>query len=202
MARIPVNPGEVDWTGDNSAIVLKEREDGPYTCNVSLFRVLYSPQYGPGHAAVVLWDPQHAHPYNGLFTDNPPLALWLRDAFASHFSAFGDNPLLASLPVKPLTSCERSGDARSSYCETVKGPDLDLRLTWSDLKAPYIVEYGPEHSATGAHEMFSLFVPAGAAEITMNGEVASGKPFPKEMYGRHRGTAFLAFSETWLRAGK
>jgi len=26
---IPINPGRLDWTGDNPGIMLKEREDGP-----------------------------------------------------------------------------------------------------------------------------------------------------------------------------
>jgi hypothetical protein len=36
--------------------------------------------------------------------------------------------------------------------------------------------------------------------VTVNGRVLPGKPVPREMAGHQITTAFLAFSETWIRA--
>ena len=55
MARPPVNPRTVDWSGENPGITLKDTVDGETTCLVSFFRVVVSP-HGVGHAAFVLTD--------------------------------------------------------------------------------------------------------------------------------------------------
>jgi hypothetical protein len=74
-------------------------------------------------------------------------------------------------------------------------------LTWRALSEPFLVEFTRERSATGAHEMFSLFLDARAVEATINGRGVAGKPFPREFAGRKdSSTAFLAFSETWVKA--
>jgi hypothetical protein len=72
-------------------------------------------------------------------------------------------------------------------------------LTWSGLSEPFVVEYGKEQSATGQHEMLSLFVPASGAEVVANGVRGQGVPGPRDIFGRASSTAFLAFSETWLK---
>ena len=198
MARVPINPGEVDWSGENPGIYLREEESGPPTCLASFFRVVYSP-HGTGHAVVVLWNPQEADPRNGLYTDNPPLAAWLRENYVAYFGSFKDNPVLKDVPVRQITKCERLGDTRHSYSEVITGPDLDMSLTWSGLQTPFMAEYPVDKSATGAHEMFSLFIPADSAEVMLNGERARGRAFPTDMQGKESSTAFLALSETWVR---
>ena len=99
MATTPVNPGTVDWTGENPGIYLKETADGPYTCLASFFRVFYSP-HGPGHALFLLWDAQSEHPYNACYSDNERLAEYLRDESLVHFTTFRGNPLLDGLPLR------------------------------------------------------------------------------------------------------
>lgn len=198
MTRTPINPNEVDWAGENPGISLREGENGPFTCHVSFFRVVYSP-HGPGHAVVVLWNPNEADANNGLFTDNPPLALWLRDNFVAYFGSFKGNPLLSELPVREITRCERSGDTRHSYSELITGPDLNMTLTWAGLQTPFMVEFPAEKSATGIHEMFSLFIPADSAEVVLNGKRAAGKPAPRDVQGKASSSAFLALAEVWVR---
>lgn len=198
MSRIPLNPGKVDWSGENSCIYLKQEPDGPFTCMACHFRVVYSP-HGPGHALLLLANPQGDHPLNGMYTDNPALALWLRDNFAVHFGPFKGNPVIGQLLVREAAGFNRSGDPRSSYIESVSAPGLDLRLTWSAFKPALYVEMPADKSATGCHEMFSLFVPAGAGEIVINGESVPGAPIPRDFLGADFTSAFLAFSETWVR---
>lgn len=54
MERIPINPGKVEWSGENPGIYLKESADGPFVSLVSFFRVICSP-HGRGHAAFSSW---------------------------------------------------------------------------------------------------------------------------------------------------
>ena len=49
-SRIPVNPGQVEWSGDNPGIYLKRIADGPFTALALFFRVVLSP-HGRGTAS-------------------------------------------------------------------------------------------------------------------------------------------------------
>ena len=94
MARPPVNPNAVDWSGENPGITLKATVDGETTCLVSFFRVVVSP-HGVGHAAFVLTDPLlkgQGEAVNTCFTDNEPLARYLLSDFVSHFGAWRGIP--------------------------------------------------------------------------------------------------------------
>jgi hypothetical protein len=42
-----------------------------------------------------------------------------------------------------------------------------------------------EQSATGAHEMFSLFLEPTAVKATINGKSVAGKSFPRDWVGRN-----------------
>jgi hypothetical protein len=92
-----------------------------------------------------------------------------------------------------------SGDPRRAYSESVKGDGVEATLTWEGLGEPFAVELPVEKSATGRHEMFSLFVEADQAGGTINGRRLAGRVFPRDFAGRVSRTAFLAFSETWVR---
>jgi len=202
MPRPPVNPNEIDWSGENPGITLKESPDGETTCLVSFFRVVVSP-HGPGHAVFILTDPSgkaQGDQVNACFTDNEPLARYLLSDFIAHFGAWKDNPHLANLPFKRADSFRFSGDHRSTWTESVTGPGVDITLTWRDFMPPFMVEYQKEQSATGRHEMFSLFAPARQAEVVANGVRGRGVPGPRDMGGKQSTTAFLAFSETWIKA--
>ena len=45
----------------------------------------------------------------------------------------------------------------------------------------------------------SVFLDADDAQILVNGERIPGKPMPRNVGGRDITSAFLAFSETWIR---
>jgi hypothetical protein len=182
---------------------LKEREDGPFTALISFFRVVLSP-HGRGHAVVVVSDPeapsQEAGRVNAVYADNPDLARYLVDEFVRHFGSFKPVPGIADLPIKRAWNFRASGDPARRYVELAESEDGPINLSWSDpIGEPFVVEYMPEQSATGKHEMFSLFVPCRGAEARVGNVVVAGKPAARDQFGTPSSTAFLAFSETWLQ---
>ena len=203
MARPPFNPNKVDWSGENPGMYLKETADGPFVTLISFFRVVTSP-HGKGHAAFMLLDPhgegRNPEKPNVCLTDNEPLADYVKRGFVSHFGAFKGVKGLASVQMKPAWDFMAGGDGRTSHTEWFRSAIGQVSLTWEQLSAPFMVEFMKEQSATGAHEMFSLFLEASAVRATINGKRVGGKPFPRDWAGRKSTTAFLAFSETWVKA--
>ena len=194
--------GTVEWSGENPGISLKDDVDGPFVALASFFRVVLSP-HGRGHALVLLQSPQDANPSseraNYCLTDSEPLARYLIAEFVSHFGSFKGLPGLGSLVYRRLDSVEASGDPASTYTETVRAGDVEVRLTWSGLGEAFCFALPPDKSATGKHHMPSLFVGCEDATITVNGRALSGRPGAREIAGRRITTAMLAFSETWIR---
>ncbi len=203
MARPPFNPSKIDWSGENPGMYLKESADGPFVTLVSFFRVVTSP-HGKGHAAFMLLDPygdgKNPEKPNVCLTDNEPLAAYVQKGFVSHFGAFKGAKGLSNLQVKPGWDFMASGDGCASHTEWFRSAIGQVNLTWDKLSAPFMVELMKEQSATGAHEMFSLFLESSLATITINGKPVAGKSVPRDWIGRKSTTAFLAFSETWIKA--
>ena len=202
MASEPLVQGTVDWSGENPGMYLKESPDGPYVTLLSFFRVVLSP-HGRGTALLLLQSPQVEKPPasapNLCITDNEPLGRYLVDDFAVHFAAFKGQPGMRGLEFRKLTASVASGDPRRAYSETLRADGLDIRLTWEGLGEPFGLVMPPEKMATGRHVMLSLHVGAERGVATVNGRVLPGKAMPREVAGRKITTAFLAFSETWIR---
>jgi hypothetical protein len=203
MAETVIFPGEVEWTGENPGISLKEDPAGPFTTLASFFRVMFSP-HGRGHALVLMRSPQEASPPpeqgNVCLTDNEPLARWLVAHYVSHFGAWRGLPGLAGLQYRALDSVESRGDAITAYGETVRAGALTVALDWTGLGKPFCFALTPAQSATGLHHMPTLFVGCDRAAVTVNGVARHGAPIPREVAGQRISTAMLAFSETWIRA--
>jgi hypothetical protein len=181
---------------------LKETPDGPFVTLISFFRVVLSP-HGRGHAAFLLLDPygdgKTAGKPNLCVTDNEPLARYLKDGFVPSFAAFRGADGLAHCRFEKGSQFIASGDARTTYTERFRGECGEVSLTWEPLTDAFMVELPKEKSATGRHEMFSLFVTAGGVRVSIDGKGVAGHPVPRDMAGKQTSTAFLAFSETWVR---
>ncbi len=199
-ATSPFSPNRVSWSGENPGIYLKDSADGKFTALASFFRVVLSP-HGPGKAVVVCAAPdQSGGPAAGNFViaDNEPLARWLVSDFVSHFGVFKDKPALKGLGFLKLDKAETSGDIRSSWTERVSGGGRSVEMTWSRLGQPVCVDVPPVQSATGRHQMYSLFVNAETATLKVDSKTLPGGVYARPFFGRQGRTAFLAFSETWL----
>ncbi len=202
MERVLINPGTVDWSGENPGMYLKESADGPFVTLISFFRVVLSP-HGRGHVAFLFQDPhgdgKRAGKPNLCITDNEPLARYLKENFVAHFGPFKGIPALSNFQLGKGTNFVASGDARTTYTEQFRGDPGEIALTWTPLGDAFMVEMPREKSATGQHEMFSLFVNASGVKVSLQGQSVAGRPFPRDVAGKASSTAFLAFSETWVR---
>jgi hypothetical protein len=196
------HPGVLDWSGENPGMYLKENADGPFVTLVSFFRVVASP-HGRGHALVLLEAPlldrSLPEALNVCVTDNDALARYLVSNFVACFAPFKDATALQHMDYVPLEGVAASGDTRSSYMEWVKGPGVEASLSWEDLGEPFMVSLPKEMSATGKHALYSLFVDARRVTAAVNGRTLKGRPFERAFAGRQSSTAFLAYSETWIK---
>ena len=197
----PVNPGKVEWSGENPGIYLKDAS-GAWTALAVYFRVVTSP-HGMGIGAVVLGAPGTASGYptasNVCISSNEPLMRWLVEKFVSRFASFRGMGGLSAMTYQPLTAHETTGDGRTFHQETLRSRDVSLVMRWDDLGPPFAVDVQPNMSATGEHEMYSVFVEARRGAITLNGQKLPGEIIQRDFLDRRMSTAFLAFSETWLR---
>ena len=110
MADPIVFSGNVDWSGENPGISLKETPDGPFVALASFFRVVLSP-HGQGHALVLLQSPQDANAAgNVCYYDNEALARYLIAGFVSNFGAWKGLPGLAGIKYlrRPTASNRRA----------------------------------------------------------------------------------------------
>jgi hypothetical protein len=74
----------------------------------------------------------------------------------------------------------------------------EIVLAWWDLMDPFILTIPP-----GAMDrpigVYSTFLPAKSAQLSVNGECSSAKVFSQERSGRASSSCVLAWSESWTR---
>ncbi len=201
----PVNPGTVEWSGENPGIYLKDSADGPWLSLAVFFRVVTS-EHGRGLGMVVLGAPGVAQGYptqdNLCITDNPPLMRYLVSDFVAKFASFRNQAGVASMTYLPMIGAATHGDARRFYSETMRAPGVDVSLVWEGLQAPIAADVPASMGPTQAHQMYSVFQEAKTASIIVNGKPLAGSVWPRDFLGRKMSTAFLAFSETWVKTPK
>jgi hypothetical protein len=192
MTTNPTDPHQVRLTGENSFIRLQMEEGGPQITRVSHWRVLWSPG-GPGHALFIkseLIDDEVQ-----VYADNIALARWLQEEIESLlFPEFADR----ELPVLDA-QFSKSGDGRSFWTEKVESDEDIILLTWHDFLQPFMLRVEAGSVSGRPHGVYSCFVPARQAQITYNGAIAQGRPFPEMRGDKSSSTACLAWSETWVR---
>ena len=187
-----IRPGEVAWSGDNSGIYLKHHPDGDYVTRASSFRVTYSP-HGIGSALVLL-----SGPTNVCLHDNEVLARWLVDDFARHFPQFRSSPEMKRLAYVRLDTRRCEGDARTGIRERFRAPGFEVDLRWAPAGDAFFVTLPPGRSATGVHEMYSLFFDVWEASVSLDGRRLPGVVTERDLHGRRAPSSFLALSETWV----
>ena len=185
-----VDPHDVVMTGENSFIRLSNDGGKTLTDRISHWRVLWSPA-GQGHALFV-----ESSLLNkiAVYSDNAGLVRYLQRTIEPLlYKEFGDE----SLPVVDAEFA-RSGNSLSTVEERVVSSKDEIILSWWDLMKPFILTM-PPGALNRPLGVYSTFLPARSAQLSVNGEAAGAKPFPQERFGKPASSCCLAWSETWTR---
>ena len=186
-----VDPHDVVMTGENSFIRLSDDGGKTMTDRVSHWRVLWSPS-GQGHAMFVESPLLDGGPR--IYADNFGVVRYLQ----RHIEALLHPPFAnESLPIIDA-EFERSGNALSAVEERITTDDEAIVLAWWDLMKPFILTM-PPGAMNRPLGVYSTFIPARAAQLSVNGEAARGKVFAQERFGRPSSSCCLAWSESWTK---
>ena len=186
-----VDPHDVVMTGENSFIRLSDDGGKTIADRVSHWRVLWSPA-GQGHALFI------ESPLTGkgprVYTDNAGVARFLqRTIEALLYKEFADE----SLPAIDA-EFERTGNSLSTVEERVVSDEDELILTYWDLMTPFVLTV-PPGAMNRPLGVYSTFLPARSAQLSVNGKFATAKVFMQERFGRPASSCCLAWSETWTK---
>lgn len=184
------DPNQVRLTGENQYMRLHTEANSPMTTRCSHWRILLSPS-GPGHVLFLRSDVTDGE--RRIYADNIALVRWLQQEIlaAGEFSE-------PTLPVVDAVFA-RSGDSRFFWTEIIDTAIEHLALTWYDFGEPFVISVPAGSRPDRPLGWSSVFVPARRAQLTLNGRVAIGQPFPEPRGDRMSSTAGLALSETWVR---
>ena len=136
---------------------------------------------------------------NVLLHDNKALAEYLLDTFILKLPAFAALPACESLSLIPMDECRSEGDPRSRYSEIIKSASLDIELVWDGLGKPTALELPAELTGGKENELYTLLIESTNPSIHINGQRLPGDPVERVQAGIKTTTAFLYFSETWIR---
>jgi hypothetical protein len=185
-----VDPHDPVMTGENSFVRLSDDGGKTIADRVSHWRVLWSPA-GQGHALFIegsLLNKIH------VYSDNPAVARFLqRTIEVLLHKPFADE----SLPIVEAKFI-RSGNSLSTVEERVVSRNDEIIMAWWDLMPPFILTM-PPGSMGRPLGVYSTFLPAKSAQLTVNGRAATAKVFPQERGGRASSSCVLAWSESWTR---
>ena len=186
-----VDPHDVVMTGENSFIRLSNDGGKTMTDRVSHWRVLWSPA-GQGHVMFVESPLIDGGPV--IYADNTGVARYLqRSIEVLLHKPFADESI-------PIIDAEfsRTGNSLSTVEERIASEDDTLVLAWWDLMKPFILTM-PPGAMNRPLGVYSTFIPARSAQLSVNGEASRGKVFPQERFGRPSSSCCLAWSESWTK---
>ena len=186
-----VDPHGVVMTGENSFVRLSDDGGKAIVDRVSHWRVLWSPA-GQGHALFI------ESPLTGksprVYADNAGVVRYLqRNIETLLHKPFADE----SLPVVDA-KFERTGNSLSTVEERVVSSGDEISLAWWDLMTPFVLTMPP--GAMGRPlGVYSTFLPARSAQLSVNGKAATAKVFLLDRFGKPASSCCLAWSETWTK---
>jgi hypothetical protein len=186
-----VDPHDVVMTGENSFIRLSNDGGKTMADRVSHWRVLWSPA-GQGHALFIESPLVDGGPV--VYADNAGVARYLqRTIEVLLHKPFADE----SLPIIDA-QFERTGHSLATVEERIRTDDDAIVLSWWDLMKPFILTM-PPGAMNRPLGVYSTFIPARSAQLSVNGEASSAKVFPQERFGKPSSSCCLAWSESWTK---
>lgn len=184
------DPNRVILTGENPFLRLSNSDSGPITTNASFWRMIFCPG-GPGH--VLYLKSELTENRWRIYTDNIAMARWLQSTVQGMLNAETSD---LTIPVIDA-QFTRSGDPHYFWTERVNSIGEEVTLTWYDLGDPLLLHTQPNAEPGRPYGVCTILVPALGAQLSRNGALASGRPWPREREGRPFSTCALAFSESW-----
>jgi hypothetical protein len=178
-------------TGENSFVRLSDDGGKSFTDRVSHWRVLWSPA-GQGHAMFI--ESPLAGKVPRIYADKAGVARFLQ----RHIETLLHKPFAdESLPVIDA-KFERTGGSLTTIEERIVSRDDEIILAWWDLMEPFILTMPP--GAMGRPlGVYSTFLPARNAQLSVNGKAATAKVFLQDRFGKPASSCCLAWSESWTR---
>ena len=153
--------------------------------------MLWSPA-GQGHALFI--ESSLTGKGARIYADNAGVARYLQRTIETLlYKEFADE----SLPIIDARF-ERSGNSLSTVEERIVSRADEIILTWWDLMAPFVLTM-PPGAMNRPLGVYSTFLPARSAQLSVNGAAATAKVFPQERSGRPSSSCCLAWSETWTK---
>jgi hypothetical protein len=197
-----VKVGKVYVTGENPGIRLLDKEGGQVLTAVSYWRIIWSPS-GPGHVCyVTTGDGKSAGDLRIAFTDNRKLYDFLTQEIMT--------VLDRAIPQRPFTVLQakfddpgqgifsESGDTMKERRVSLKSDRYKVELIWRDFYSPFQLDT-PAGGSPNPFGVTSLFIPAKSADVIINGKKAGGNVYPQKRGPAQSSSAFLAFSESWVK---
>jgi len=192
-----VRPGVIAFSGENHIIGLSAGGGESLSTRVSFWRAVYSP-VGTGRVCFVTAD----------LTGDGPSKDDLRMAYADNeqlesYLAADIMPVLEPSPsAGPMhwtrATFSQSGDTRTEWRETIRADATVIELVWRQFLRPFLIDK-PMGDPKMPYGITSMFLPARTADVIVNGVRVAGSAHPRLRGATPSSSAFLAFSETWLR---
>ena len=187
-----IDPHDPVMTGENSFLRLSNDGGTTFVQRTSHWRVLWSPA-GQGHVLFI------ESPLLGkaprIYADNAAVARFLqRTIEVMLYKPFADEAL-------PITDAkfERTGHSLSTVEERIVSARDTIILSWWNLMAPFVLTM-PPGAMNRPLGVYTTFLPAREAQLTVNGEPAAGQLILQDRFGRPASSCCLAWSETWTKA--
>ena len=169
-----VDPHDVVMTGENSFVRLSNDGGKTMTDRVSHWRVLWSPA-GQGHAMFIESPLTGERPI--IYADNAGVVRYLQRAIEVLLHKPFANE---SLPIIDA-EFSRTGHSLATVEERITTNDDEIVLSWWDLMEPFVLTM-PPGAMNRPLGVYSTFIPAGSAQLSVNGEASPGKVFAQERF--------------------
>jgi len=184
------DPNRVIVTGENPFIRLAADDSDNFTTAASFWRVYFCAA-GPGH--VLYLKSELRENRWRIYSDNIALARWLQTTIQGMLNAETAD---TAIPVREA-QFSKDGNPGIFWTERVETIEEEITLTWYDCGDPLLLHTQPNEVPGRRYGLCTVLVPALGARLTVNGEDAAGKAWPREREGRPFSTCALAFSESW-----
>jgi hypothetical protein len=198
----------IAFCGENPQILLYG-ENNEYTAAASYWRSVYSP-FGEGEVLLLYLDEknaaEHKHPSYAIYSDNPDLAEYLTITFNQHFDEY---KALSFGTVQPTPSqFIQDSDSRNFHrvvCQTSTSKPHRIELLWEDVRLRQLFilkdlnEGGFGKNGDEHYDVYTNIFTCAKASIKINEQELSGDIRTKQEGEIFRSSAFMAFSETWIK---